>query len=57
MDADSSMQKTQIHNLELANAHLGARLDNSNEKRLDLVKQAELDKMDKAKLHKDFREL
>ena len=55
MDADSSLFKNQIRNLEIANAQLTARLDNSNEKRLDLLKQAELDKMDRAKLQKAFR--
>jgi hypothetical protein len=49
-----SHYKETIRNLEIANAQLTARLDNSNEKRLDLIKQAELDKMDRAKLQKAF---
>ncbi len=54
MDSDMSHYKETIRNLEIANAQLTARLDNSNEKRLDLIKQAELDKMDRAKLQKAF---
>ena len=57
MNEDMEMYKNQIRNLEISNAQLRARMEGLNDKRLDLLKQAEIHAMDKAKLEKAYRKL
>jgi hypothetical protein len=54
---DMETYKNQIRNLEIANAQLMARVDSLTDKKDDLIKQAELNEMDRAILQKKYRKL
>jgi septal ring factor EnvC (AmiA/AmiB activator) len=57
MTEDADLYRHQIKNLEHANAQLSAKMGNFEEKKLALLKLAELNEVDKANLSKAFWEL
>ncbi len=55
MKEDAELNKKQIENLQQANSQLSLKMDNFADKKLQLLKLAEINEMDKANLNKAFR--
>lgn len=55
LNEDLVLYRQQLRNLELSNVQLTSKMGNFEDKKLALLKLAELNEMDKSKLNKSFR--